>query len=123
MLPFYTYLFKHAIPITVGPEWHATHEPIRNVYTFLGDNSSLTFSTNFSLVSKSSPYPTYISLSEKSSPISSFNFSISVGIIFLLPLTWVYCLTNPSSILSIGFILSKLPTAALVPDILPPLYR
>ena len=80
MLPFYTYLFKHAIPITVGPEWHATHEPIRNVYTFLGDNSSLTFSTNFSLVSKSSPYPTYTSLSEKSSPISSFNFSISVGI-------------------------------------------
>ena len=41
MLPFYTYLFKHAIPITVGPEWHATHEPIRNVYTFLGDNSSI----------------------------------------------------------------------------------
>ena len=35
----------------------------RQVYTFLGDNSSLTFSTNFSLVSKSSPYPTYISVS------------------------------------------------------------
>ncbi len=46
MLPFYTYLFKHAIPITVGPEWHATHEPIRNVYTFLGDNSSLTLSNS-----------------------------------------------------------------------------
>lgn len=133
MIPY----LKHPIPKTLGPEWQATQAPILNGYTFLGFNSSFTFSINFLCSSMSSPYPTYTSLSEKLSPTSDLNCSINVDIIFLLPLycsinvdiiyllplTWVFCLTNPSSIFNIGFILRRVPIAALVPDILPPFCR